>query len=173
MTNKELQEALAFLQEGDKIAFEKIYTELKTPMLTIILRMTQDRALAEDILQEVFVKLYRSPPNPSISNPRAYLFQMARNLAIDGMRKQPRDVALEDYADFPQSPIEHRAAAMDIEAALDTLPLVERQIVTLHINGDLTFRVIADMMELPLGTVLWKYQRAMKRLRLILDGGTI
>jgi len=57
--------------------------------------------------------------------------------------------------------------------AMKTLPLQECQIVSLRINGELKFREIADMMEIPLGTVLWKYQRAIGRLRSILSGGVL
>lgn len=56
---------------------------------------------------------------------------------------------------------------------MKTLPLQECQIVSLHINGELKFREIADMMGIPLGTVLWKYQKALGRLRSILSGGAI
>jgi RNA polymerase sigma-70 factor (ECF subfamily) len=98
-------------------------------MYTIVLRITQDKKLSEDILQEVFIILYQSPPKPPIKNPRAYIFQIAHNLAIDNVRK--------------------------------------------HINGKLKFREIADMMDIPLGTVLWKYQKAVGRLRSILSGGAV
>ena len=62
MGNDELRDELVKVLAGDRAAFEKIYDGLKTPMYTIILRITGDRSLSEDILQEVFVKLYRSPP---------------------------------------------------------------------------------------------------------------
>ena len=154
------------MQNGDKIAFEEIYEQLKTPIYTIILRITQDNALSEDILQEVFLKLYRSPLKPQIENPRAYLFQMARNLAIDNVRKQqPRFADLESIENLAYLPTDDFSLRMDIDHAMKRLPLQERQIVSLHINGELKFREIANMMDIPLGTVLWKYQKAIKWLR--------
>ena len=90
MNNEELHKKLVALQNGDKIVIEEIYKHLKKPMYTIILRITQDEALSEDILQEVFVKLYQSPPKSLIRNPRAYIFQIVRNLAIDSVKKQPK-----------------------------------------------------------------------------------
>ncbi len=166
MNKQELRQKLLAMQNGDKIAFEEIYEQLKTPIYTIILRITQDNALSEDILQEVFLKLYRSPLKPQIENPRAYLFQMARNLAIDNVRKQqPRFADLESIENLAYLPTDDFSLRMDIDHAMKRLPLQERQIVSLHINGELKFREIANMMDIPLGTVLWKYQKAIKWLR--------
>ncbi len=173
MSKEELQKKLVALRNGDKTAFEEIYKHLKTPMYTIILRITQDKAESEDILQEVFIKLYRSPPKPPIKNPRAYIFQIARNLAIDSVRKQPQFADLESIENIVYLPTDDFSMKMDIDHAMKTLPLQECQIVSLHINGELKFREIADMMDIPLGTVLWKYQKALNRLRSILSGGVI
>ena len=80
MTNEQLSALLTSLHaNSDTDAFEKIYNELSTPVFAIILRITQNRQLAEDILQEVFIKLYRSAASSALSakNPRAYIFQIA------------------------------------------------------------------------------------------------
>lgn len=175
MDNESLQEKFIALQSGDQIAFEELYDHLKTPIYTIILRITRDRSLSEDILQEVFLKLYQLPPKPPIKNPRAYLFRMARNLAIDNVRKLPQYANWESVENIVYLPIEDFlddwTAKMDIDRAMKTLPLQECQIVSLRINGGLKFREISDVMDMPLGTVLWRYQKAIKQLRSILSGG--
>lgn len=169
LSNEELRIKLIALHSGDKIAFEEIYNDLKKPMYTIILRILQDKSLSEDILQEVFVKLFQSPPKPSVKNPRAYLFQIARNLAIDNVRKRRQFVDLESIENIVYLIPEDPCQKVDIENAIKTLPLQESQIVSLHINGALKFREIVDIMDIPLGTVLWKYQKALGRLRHILS----
>lgn len=168
MTDNELCAKLDAVRQGDMTAFEEIYNDLKTPVMTVAARMTGDRHTAEDILQEVFVKLYQTPPDPRIKKPRAYIFRMARNLAVDGMRKlQP--ASLEDYEDTLQSNDPDAAERLDIEAAMLKLSGEERQIVVLHLNGGLKFREIAQMTGTPLGTVLWRYQKAVKRLQSLLE----
>ena len=168
MTDNELCAKLDAVRQGDMTAFEEIYNDLKTPVMTVAVRMTGDRHTAEDILQEVFVKLYQTPPDPRIKKPRAYIFRMARNLAVDGMRKlQP--ASLEDYEDTLQSNDPDAAERLDIEAAMLKLSGEERQIVALHLNGGLKFREIAQMTGTPLGTVLWRYQKAVKRLQSLLE----
>jgi RNA polymerase sigma-70 factor (ECF subfamily) len=173
MNNEELHKKLVALQNGDKIVIEEIYKHLKKPMYTIILRITQDEALSEDILQEVFVKLYQSPPKSLIRNPRAYIFQIVRNLAIDSVKKQPKYSDLESIEDLVYLPVDDLSTKMDINEAMKTLSLQECQIVSFHVNGELKFREIADMMNIPLGTVFWKYQKAIKQLCAILSGGAL
>ena len=171
MNNDELRAKLAAVAAGDRTAFEEIYNQLKTPMYTIILRVTRDKPLSEDILQEVFVKLYLSPPEKA-KNPRAYIFQMARNLAVDGVKNRlPQCADLDDVENLVYLPDNDQK--MDIDAAMRTLPLRECQIVSLHVNGALKFREIAAMLGLPLGTTIWKYHKAITRLRSQLSGGAI
>ena len=172
MTNEELQNCIAMLATGDKIAFENIYKELSTPMYTIILRIVRDKSLSEDILQEVFVKLYQSPPT-SAKSPRAYLFQMARNLAIDGVRKKQQFTDLEHCEKLVYLPLDDLSQKVDIDNALKALPLIECQIVSLRVNGGLRFREIADILKIPLGTVIWKYHRSIERLRSHFYGGAL
>lgn len=171
MNAEELNTRLTALRSGDMTAFEEIYDQLKTPVYTIIVRMIGDEDAAEDILQEVFIKLFRSPPDPGIRNPRAYLFKIARNHAIDSMRRRRPNVSLDAMEDTVQAPEQDHAVRLDVESAMKQLPSVQRQIVTLHVNGGLRFREIADIVEEPLGTVLWRYQTAVSKLRNELSGG--
>ena len=173
MNNEELMSRLIALQNGDRTVFEEIYKGLQTPIYTVIFRITRDKSVAEDILQEVFVKLFVSLPKSPIKNPRAYIFQMARNLAIDGMRKQLQFVSLDDIENTVYLQVDDVTHKLDVENAMKTLPLNECQIVTLHINGELTFREISEIMSIPLGTVLWKYQKAIGKLRSIISGGVL
>ena len=168
MTDSELCAKLDAVREGDMTAFEEIYNDLKTPVMTVAVRITGDRHTAEDILQEVFVKLFQAPPSPQIKKPRAYIFRMARNLAVDGMR-QRQPLSLEEHEDILQSSDPDVAGRLDIEAAMLALSGEERQIAALHLNGGLKFREIAQLTKTPLGTVLWRYQKAIKRLQSLLE----
>ena len=142
MNNDELAHKLNAVRNGDKIAFEEIYKDLQTPIFTIINRITWDRTISEDILQEVFVKLFLSPPYP-LNNPRAYIFQIARNLAIDSVRKQKQNISIDEISKTAHHPLDNFSQKMDIDNALKNLPAQECEIVTLHIIGSLTFREIA------------------------------
>ena len=169
--NAQLLRQLELLRTGDTDAFEQIYIHLSQPLFTVIVRIMGNRTAAEDILQEVFVKLYQSPPPPSVKNPRAYLFQMARNLAIDGIRGQHQSVSLEEV-ELQSFPTADPYLAMDVASALAALPQGQRQVVSLHLDGGLKFREVAQITGVPLGTVLWQYHQAIGRLRTLLSGGS-
>ena len=173
MDNTQLTELLTAFRAGDRTAFEKVYRSMQAGLYTVIFRITWDRGLSEDILQEVFCKLYLSPPGPAVNNPRAYIFQTARNLAIDSMRAQRPAVSLDEIEAVVHRPMDDIPLRMDIDAALKALPAEQRQIVTLHLIGNLKFREIAGITGVPLGTVLWKYQKALGSLRKKLTGDAL
>lgn len=165
----DLSAELSLLRQGDKLAFERIYKEFHVPVFTIILRIVHNRAESEELLQEVFLKLYQSPPPKTIANPRAYLFQMAHHLAIDHLRQQRPTTEISANEHSPTEFATQVGHRLDLTQALAKLSSAESQIVTLHLNAQLKFREIAPIVGLPLGTVLWKYQRALGRLRALLQ----
>lgn len=169
MNDAELSALLAAVQQGDLEAFEEIYTGLHLPLFTVLRRIVRDASLAEDLLQELFLRVYQAPP-VTAAKPRAYLFQMARNLAIDALRRREMDSSLTEV-EIPCHP--DQDSHLDLECALASLSTLERQLVTLHLNGGLKFRELAKILNLPLGTALWRYQQALGRLRVLLNGGIL
>ena len=168
MADQQLKTQLEALKTGDQQDFLKIYQELKTPVYTVLVRLTGDRLLSEDLLQEVFLRIYRQPPEAE--KPRAYVFRMARNLAIDALRqKQPCDPLEEHVLQADPDP----TVKLDLERAFARLTAGERQLVALHLSAGLTFREVASIVERPLGTVLWQYRKAIEKLRNTLDGGCL
>ena len=170
MAEINLQELFVRIQYGDRDAFACVYQELKQPVFTIAYRITQSKETAEDITHDVFVKLFRSPPDSSVKNIRAWIFQIARNLAIDALRKQSRIAEEDGYCrmEDPYSPLHLRT---DMEAALRKLPREEREILTLHLNADLGFREISNIVDLSLPATYRKYRKALKSVQTELNGG--
>jgi len=169
MTDIELSGKLAALSKGDACAFEEIYNEISTPAFTVAYRITNDRCLAEDIIQEFFVKLYRNPPKAAPEKPRAYLMRMVHNLTIDKLEKQ--HISIDECENMQAEKNENCDERIDLECAFEKLSAEERQLVVLHLNGGFKFREISEMMKIPLGTVLWRYRKAINKLRNILNGG--
>ena len=160
------------VREGDKEAFAQIYNELKQPVYTIVCRIVQSKELAEDVTQDVFVKLLVSPPASSIKNPRAWIFQMARNLAIDALRKK-QGVDIDGVELTAGDEIGSLIMRWDIGSAISRLPRDEREILSLHLNGELHFHEIAPIVELSLPATYRKYRKAIKTLQELLDGGAL
>ena len=169
MTDKELSGKLMKLKSGDKDAFEEIYHEISSTAYTVAYRITGDRCLSEDIIQEFFVRLYKKPPEAPIEKPRAYLMKTVHNLTIDKLEKQ--HISIDECENMLSDKADTADQRIDLERAFARLDSEERQLVTLHLNGGFKFREIADMMNIPMGTALWKYRKAIKKLRNILNGG--
>ena len=173
MNNEELKLNIQAIRNGDRGAFDELYRDMQTPIFTVIFRITWNKPVSEEILQEVFIKLFLTPPEPSIKNPRAYIFQIARNLAIDSVRKQTQHIPLDEIPETSHRPIDDFLVQMDIDDAMKRLPSQECEIVTLHVVGGLTFREVADVMKIPSGTAKWKYQKAIRKLQKMITGGAL
>ena len=168
MNEKELRENFQKVRNGDKEAFAEIFEELKKPVFTICTRILSDDTAAEDVTQEVFVKLFISPPDPSVKNLRAWIFKVARNLSIDALRKK-KSLSIEETELAIDDQFEKVLSRLDVETAMKKLTLDQRQILTLHLNAELKFKEIAEIMNLSQSAVFRRYKKALKTLRRFLE----
>lgn len=172
MFEMDLKEYFSRVRDGDKEAFAHIYNELKQPVFTIACRIVQSREVAEDITHDVFVKLFVSPPDSSVKNPRAWVFQMARNLSIDALRKKQwsdiDDMQLTAKDDFGSI-----VMRLDIENAISKLTCIEREIISLHLTAGLHFHDISRIVGLSMPATYRMYRKALKNMQALLEGGAL
>lgn len=162
----------ARIQRGDKEAFTQLYHDLKQPVLTIIYRIVQNQTTAEDLTQDLFVKLFVSPPNSTVKNPRAWIFRTAHNLAIDALRKaQPANI--DDITLASPERLEPIIIKTDLERAIATLSPAEREILSLRLTAELGFQDIARITDQSLSAVYRSYRKTLKTLQTLLNGGTL
>lgn len=159
MESKQIRELLQ-----DKAGFSALYREMGRPVYIVIYRIVHSKEMAEDLMQDLFVRLYAQPPVSSVKNLRAYIFQMARNLAIDALRRE-RTQEWEE----PVNDLSGHEDRLDIEQALAALPSLQSQTVTLHINAGLGFAQIAQMLGVSTPTVWRQYRKALASLREMLE----
>ena len=171
MNNEQLKSIFSRIRNKDKDAFTAMYNELKIPVFTIIYRIVNKKETAQDITQDVFGRLFISPPDSSIKNIRAWIFTLARNLAIDSTRKtQSANI---DDIQIMSDEEESILLRLSIDDAMKKLSLIERETVTLHLNGGLKFKEIAPIVNLSLSATYRTYKKALKKLRTILSGGAL
>ena len=168
MKQNALRDILAALRSGQPDAFDRLYDMLSKPVYTIAYRITGQREQAEDLTQEIFLRLYLSPPDASVKNPRAWIFQMVHNLAIDTLRKLP-DAPLPDALADPADPIGDALLRAELAEAMTALTPQEREIVALHIDAELPFHEIAALTGGSLSSVYRSYRRALRTLREALE----
>ncbi len=157
---------------GDKEAFHQLYLNTDKTIYSFILSILKNPQDAEEVMQETYLKVWISAASyQSQGKPLAWMFTIARNLCYMKFREQKRmaDVGLDDLNGEETGelciPLENMTDAMVLRAALEILKEDERQIVLLHASAGLKHREIAEGLNLPLATVLSKYNRAMKKLK--------
>lgn len=186
----ELAELLSRAGLGDRAAFASVYQRTSSHLLAVILRINRDRAQAEEILQDVYVNVWRAAAgfDATQSQPMTWLTSVARNRAIDSLRRassQPRlssshgrddedtDV-YDDTADDAPGPLEllnQASVARQLQRCMEGLSAPQRQCLALAYFDGLTHAEIADKMAQPLGTVKSWVRRALQALKPCLDAG--
>lgn len=142
------------------------------PALVLYARQWLDAAWAEDVVQEVFVRLMVQSVSPT--HVKAWLFRAVRNEAVSRFRSLKRRESREDQRGreqplwFQPQPGD-RLDAQTAQSLLQSLPEDQREPVVLRIWGDLTLQEIADVLDLPLSTVYARYRSAMATLRQKMD----
>ena len=162
---------------GSESAFEQIVRRYQRPVISVIVRMTGDRLLAEDLAQETFVKAYRNlAAFDTTRRLSSWLFRIAHNTAIDALRRSqppvisldaPRgssDAAQEPAAPPAPDPVERADLARAIEAALSQLRPDYRAAVSLRYDENLSFEEIGQILRIPEATARSHVHRARREL---------
>lgn len=167
---------------GSQPAFEQIVRRYQRPVLSLLVRLTGDRALAEDLAQETFVKAFRNLAAFDVTRRLStWILRIAHNTGIDAMRRRRiRAVSLdtgprpddrtpaEPAAPLTPDPVERAALQRALEAALATLRPDQREAVALRYEEGLSFDEIGQVLRIPEVTARSHVHRARKELARLL-----
>lgn len=165
--------------EGDEKSFEKLLNRYKGPVFSICLRMVRNRDDAEDISQDVFIRVFNMLDRYNPSFPfSSWLFRITSNLCIDFLRKNKRTVLsidspvegkdgemlrqFESNEQGPEKRMELKEKMEYLEQSIGTLPERYRIIVIMRHQEHLSYEQISEMLGIPLGTVKARIHRARK-----------
>jgi RNA polymerase sigma-70 factor (ECF subfamily) len=160
--------------KGDTKGFAALYDRYKNRVFGFLLRMTGDREIAEDLLQDTFVAAMRNAQQfDQQRNFLSWLFGIAHKRAIDYFRhvKVENDHILDTDRsvgkgpDLPDSSLANRHLNVDINEAVKTLEPMQREVFLLRELGDVPFKDIAQMMNCPINTALGRMRLALKNIR--------
>lgn len=162
----ELQDLFLKLQEGDFTFFDTFYERSKNVVFYNILSYTKNYDTSEDILQETYVKFLASINNINKNvNILGYLMKISKNLALDYFKKNKRIEYVEDELFIPS----YMNLTIDEEELVNKIKGILNQkeflIFILHVLNDMTFEEIKEIICKPLGSILWAYNNAIKKLR--------
>lgn len=154
---------------GDKSALSELYSRTKNAVFCFALSILRDREAAQDVMQDTYIQVWKSASNykPSQKDPLPWILGIAKYLAYAELRSRKNLTEINEDAPEPQDPkncFDECENKLFANALLSTLKEDEREIVVLHIMAELKHREIAELLGLPLSTVLNKYSRAIKKL---------
>ena len=176
LSEEQFYSCIQSILNGDKTGLRMIYDAYLPYIYQIILGVVGRREDAEDIASEFFIKLWQNAGSYKKGNGhRGYLATIARNMSIDFLRKHKReqlesfmqeeeDVPVKEY-DSGTNVEEQVIEDISLRDALNTLKEPERIIVDMKILSEMTFQEISDILQVPMGTVTWRYREAIKKLR--------
>ena len=164
----------------DRDAFSQLYDRCSSLVFSLAMRMLKVRSDAEDLLQEVFVQVWRQASNYSAErgSPEAWIINIARSRAIDKIRSIRRmeksfvltdDPARAESSDNVESSAAESETRLTMNAALANLPETQRRVLELAYFDGLTQTEIAKRLAEPLGTVKTRMRSGIQRLREIVS----
>ncbi len=171
MTGSAIDPLLAALAAGDEEAFEKVHKRFAAKMFWAALRMLDHRQDAEDVVQQVFADFIRANARlTEVNDLSAYLFSSLRRAAYKTATRRRRhpianteltaDSAVVTSGCMVESPHNER-----LGRCLARLPLKQREIIALKIDGDLTFAQIGEVLGVSPNTAASRYRLALEKLR--------
>jgi len=192
--SRDLSRLLGRAGLGDRAAFALLYERTSAHLFGVVLRINRDRAQAEDVLQEVYVNVWRAAQSfdAAQSQPLTWLTSIARNRAIDSLRRkqaepqtQPAPLAsdsdeerdvYDDLADNAPGPLALLSQASDARAlsqCMKGLTAQQRQSVAMAFYDGLSHAEVAEQMKEPLGTVKSWVRRGLIALKSCLENAVV
>ena len=176
------EDLMALVRDGEAPAFEVIFDRHSTVAFSLAYRMCGRQAMAEDIVQEAFMSLWRSGAryDRERGSVRSWVLGAVHNRAIDAFRREAVRPTLNvgdemiteklEAGERTEHQVEQRDEARQVRSALVELPDEQRHVIELAYFGGFTHSEIAEMLQLPAGTVKGRMRLGLSKLRVSLGG---
>jgi len=173
MADREM-ELMLRVKAGDRAAFEELFRLYEKPLTNYLFRLCSNRARAEDLLQDAFLRLWKAAPSyePS-AKVSTYIFRIAHNLFLNDAARR-REKALEsidaETRSDPASDLNRREVQSAVQKAVEALPDGEREVLLLSEYNGFKYAEISEILGIPVGTVKSRMFSAVQRLKEALKG---
>lgn len=159
------EDAIIAISKGDREALSVVYDSMSRMIFSVALAVTGSTADAEDVLQDTMVGIVKSAHSyKQGTNARAWILSIARNRAIDMVRKRKNAIPLEEIEHLPD-PMQEPSCTESVLELLAPLHTEDRQLVMLRLHYELTFEEISDVLGISLSAAQKRYQRAIQKLQ--------
>ena len=144
---------------------EALYRQHGAALLLFASAISRDRARAQDAVHQVFLKVIENGSVSQAINKKAYLFACVRNAVLNDAKNQHQDMPLDVDSAWFSPPDRDYAGEQNLRRAIGELPDDQREVIVLHVWGELTFLEIADLLGVSSNTVASRYRYALGKLR--------
>ena len=168
---KELHELFEKMRKNDKQSYEELYKKYYNLVYNISFSILKNKENAEDIVQNVFIKIGNLNQEKLPSNYEAsWLYTVTKNECISFIRKTREVLAIDENLKDNQNEeeIEKIIQNNSYEKLVENLEQIEKQIIFLKIEAGYSFKEISRLLNMPIGTVQWKYYKSLNSLKLLI-----
>lgn len=151
--------------EANVTEIEVLYRQHGAALLLFAMAITGERSQAQDAVHQVFLKLIQNGNLSRAEDKKAYVFACVRNAVLNERKHGDRETSLDTETAWFSPPDRDYAREQDLRRALGTLSDDQRQVVILHVWGELTFSQIADLLSVSSNTIASRYRYALGKLR--------
>ena len=170
MDPHDLEELLRQIALGSQQAFEELYRATDSAIYGYALSLMRNHHEAQDVMMDTYLKIRCAAHlYMPMGKPMAWILTITKNIARTKLRSAGRQIPLDDLEETTPSFDRDSEEAVALEQAMKVLGDQERQILILHAVPGLKHREIAEMLGMPLATVLSKYARSLKKLKKALE----
>ena len=161
-----LDDIVEEFRDANYTHFDEFYNQTKKNVFFSIAAIVKDNSVIDDLMQDTYIKFLENISKYKKTSINAYLSTMAHNIAINYYNKEKRIIHDDEIIDYQQDNSNDKnyeyIEALELLKDLDD---ISREIVVLHTINDLKFKEIAKIVDKPIGTVLWIYNKAIKELQ--------
>lgn len=167
-----MEELVRKARDGDTEAFEELVEAYKNKGFALSYSILGDRYTAEDVLQEAFLRVWRSLRSlRNTSTFNTWFLRIVANLSYNEVKRRKKDVSIHGFEDLIAVEDVGTEDMMDIRRALKSLSTDHRAILILREVGGLSYEEISDVLRIPMGTVKSRINAARVKMREILKEG--
>jgi RNA polymerase sigma-70 factor (ECF subfamily) len=149
----------------NSVEVERLYREHGAALLLFAISISRDRGRAQDAVHQVFLRMLEHRKLREVVDVKAYLFASVRNAILNDHKASQRNAALDEQSAWFDPPERDYPAESNLRRALDSLPDDQREVLVLHIWGELTFLQTAEVLGISSNTAASRYRYALANLR--------
>lgn len=175
INEKELKELFIELKNDNKIVFEKLYNKYNKLVYGIAFSILKNKEDSEDVVQNVMSKLYNLDKSKlPISKEASWLYTVTKNEAISIIRKTDKEINLEDIYEIDNNnEIEDIIDKENFNKLISNLNEKEKEIISLKVISNLSFKEIEKLIGEPINTIKWRYYNSIYKLKQLLTNATM